>query len=518
VGFVLLIACANVANLLLARALRRRREIAVRIALGISGARLFAQTLTESLLLALMSAAAGLLVAQWAGAVLRAALLPDGEPAPVLTDWRTIVFATAVAVIVGVLAGVAPVLQALQVDLVHDLKTAARGRSRRRLRGALVIGQSALCVALLVGAGLFVESLDHARHVRLGYDVDPVLFVSWNLRGQSLDSAHTAALNDRLLQAARSVRGVTHASLIKDIPFEGESEWPLFVAGIDSVSRLGSFDRNGVSADYFATMGTHILRGRAIARSDDARSRPVMVVGESMARELWPGDDPIGKCVRIATATSPCTYVVGVAEDIHTHSIGREVGDYYYYLPAAQLPPEYTSLAVRTAGDPNRYIAALRDQLKGELPIGAYTTMERMSDVIGSQTRTWRVGTMVFVALGGLALLVAAIGLYGVIGYDVAQRTHEIGLRLALGAQQRSVVGLVVSSALRLTVAGVAVGCAVAWFAGRSIEPLLFDEPAHDPLIFGVVAAALCIVAIVASALPAARAIRVDPKQALAAE
>jgi predicted permease len=517
---VLLIACANVANLLLARAVRRRREIAVRLSLGVSRPRLFFQMLIESILLASIGGIAGLLVAEWGSAALRRGLLPDANRAPVITDWRTVAFAAAVTLAVGILVGLAPVLQSRRTDLVEDLKSGAReGRYQRsRLRAALVIVQSALSVALLVAAGLFVQSVRHVRDVRLGYDVDPVLVVGWNLRGVQLNSAQAAALNSRMLDAATSMPGVAHASLIKMVPFRGIWSLPLFVAGIDSVDKLGEFDLNGVSPDYFATMGTRIVRGRGIEASDDARSRPVMVVDQSMAAVLWRGRDPIGQCVRVGSAQAPCTYVVGVAEDVHTHTLGSEAGNFLYYRALAQLSPDEVGLFVRAGGDAARFVEPLRRRLQRELPGAAYVIVERLSDVIGSETRTWRVGATVFTALGALAVVLAAIGLYSVIAYGVVQRTHELGVRLALGATRWSVVRLVVLDGVRFTLVGIALGCVLAWSAGGWIAPLLFGEHPRDPLVYGAVTVALFVVAMVASAVPAFRAARVDPKRALLAE
>jgi putative ABC transport system permease protein len=517
---VLLIACANVANLLLARALRRRREIAVRLSLGVSRARLFVQTLTESILLALLGGVAGVLVAQWGAAALRRGLLPDANAAPVITDWRTLGFAAVVTMTVGILVGLAPVLQSRRADLVEDLKSGAReGKFQRsRIRAALLVVQSALSVALLVAAGLFVQSLRNVRDVRLGYDVDPVLVVGWNLRGVQLDSVRMAELNARLLAAAASTPGVAHASLVKTVPFRGISSWPLFVAGIDSVDQLGEFDLNGVSPEYFATVGTRIVRGRGIESGDDARSRAVMVVDQSMAAVLWPGRDPIGQCVHVGAARAPCTYVVGVAEDVHTHTLGSEAGNYFYYLSAAQMSPDDVGLFVRPNGDAARYVEPLRRRLQRELPGAAYVVVDRLSDVIGSETRTWRVGAAVFTALGALAAVLAAIGLYGVIAYGVAQRTHELGVRLALGAARWSLVRLVVVDGVRFTLLGIVLGCAIALSASGRIAPLLFSEPPRDPLVYGAVTALLLVVAMLASAIPALRAASVDPKRALLAE
>jgi predicted permease len=513
---VLLIACANVATLLLVRAMRRRRELAVRVALGAGRARLASQLITESLLLAIVGGAAALVVARWAGALLHAVFLPGADNVSVVSDPRTAVFAVAATIAVGVLAGLIPGLQVGRVDLTDDLKSGAREGThpRSRLRSALLIGQSALCVTLLVGAGVFVRSLRNVRAVRLGYDVDPVLVVDVNMRGVTLDSARTAALNQRLINAATDLPGVAHASLMKTVPFEGISSWPLFVEGVDSVDKFGEFDLNGVSADYFATLGTRILRGRGIAAADGAHTRKVMVVDQSMAAVLWPGQDPIGRCVRIGADTSPCTYVVGIAENIHTRSLGDERGVFIYYLPVAQMTPDYVGLYVR-ARDGVALLESLRRRLQEEMPGAAYVTVRPFSDVIRSETQSWRVGATAFTAFGALAVLLAALGLYSVIAYGVTQRTRELGVRVALGARASDVVRLVVTDALRFVTLGMVVGAAISVAASHWLAPLLFKESPRDPVVFGGVALTLLATALAASWIPTARAVRVDPRTAL---
>jgi predicted permease len=381
---------------------------------------------------------------------------------------------------------------------------------------ALLLAQGALSVVLLVGAGLFVRSLRNVRQVRLGYDVDPVLVVGVNLRGATLDSARQAALNQRLLEAATNIPGVAHASLMKTVPFQGISSWPLFVEGTDSVDRLGEFDLNGVSPDYFATMGTRILRGRGIEATDNARAWPVMVVGASMAAVLWPGKDPMGRCVRIGADTSPCTYVVGVAEDIHTHSLSDESGYYLYYLPIAQMSPNYVGLFVRTRGG-SEFLEPIRRRLQREMPGAAYVTVAPFSDVLGSETRQWSVGAAAFTLFGTLALILAALGLYSVIAYGVTQRTHELGVRMALGARATDVVRLVVGEGLLFGSAGLGIGAGISLAAAHWIAPLLFKESPRDPIVFGAVSGALIVITIAASWIPARRAASVDPKTALQA-
>jgi len=513
---VLLIACANVANLLFARALRRRREIAVRLALGVSRARLLSQLLTESVLLAIGGGIAGLVVAQWSSLGLRAAFLPKTADLSVIHDERTVLFAGLAALATGLLTGLAPILQASRADLTADLKSGAREGmyQRSHLRVALLVMQGALSVVLLVGAGLFVRSLNHVRDIRLGYDVDPVLLVDLNMRGVDLDSAHKVQLRQRLLETALTTPGVQNATFQTGVPFWSTWSVSLFVSGIDTVSRLGRFDVNAVSPGYFATMGTRILRGRGILATDLEHAPLVIVVSQAMANTIWPGQDPIGKCVRLNADTMPCRSVVGVAEDIKSHQLSNEP-DMYYYLPATQFNPDQTALFVRVQGDAVERAEAVRRSLQREMPGVSYITTTPLAQVIGEQTRSWRLGASMFSAFGLLALVLAAIGLYSVIAYNVAQRTHELGVRMALGAQRADVLRLVVVEGLRLGVAGVVIGGAIAFAASRWLAPLLFNESARDPAVYAVVAVSLVAVSVAASWLPALRAAHVEPTRAL---
>jgi putative ABC transport system permease protein len=516
---VLLIACANVANLLLARALRRRREIALRLALGVSRWRLLSQLLTESVVLALLGGGAGLLVAHWGGALLRAGLLQKSEAAAGLRDPRTIVFAALAAIAVGVLTGLAPVFQARRADLTQDLRAGAREGTygRSRLRIALLVFQGALSVVLLVGAGLFVRSLRNVQGVRLGYDVDPVAMVNLNMRGVKVDSAQMVALRLRLLDAARQVPGVEHATLQTSMPFWSMWSNSLYVEGIDTVGKLGQFDLNAVSEDYFKTMGTRIIRGRGISDHDTQNAPKVVVVSDAMGKVLWPGKDPIGQCIRMGSDTTPCITVVGIAENIKEQSLSADSG-YYYYLSAMQFNPNNGGLFVRTRGESDRMKETLRRELQKVMPGASYVTVTPFTEVLGGVTRSWQLGATMFVAFGFLALVLAAVGLYSVIAYNVQQRTHELGVRVALGAQVQDVVRLVVTDGLRLAIAGVAIGGAVALWAGKFVKDLLFEESPRDPVVFGVVVTTLVLVAIAASWIPARRASKVDPNVALRAE
>ena len=515
---VLLIACANVANLLLARTLQRRREIAVRIALGVSRTRLASQLILEGALLATLAGVAGVVSAAWTSSAMQRLFLPDDAPPPGLGDLHTTSVAIVIALVAGIATGIVPALQIGRRDLTADLKAGAREGpdQHARLRGALLVAQGALSVLLLVGAGLFVRSLRNVRQVPLGYDAKPVLVVDLNMRGVTLDSAHLAALDERLLATSLGISGVEHATLMKTVPFEGITSTALFVAGIDSVDRLGEFDLNGVSPDYFATMGTRILRGRRFEPSDGPRSAPVMIVGASMAHALWPHADPIGECVRLAVPEAPCTTVVGVAEDVHMHSMGDEHGYYFYYLPATQMKPDYTGLFVR-ARDPAAVGPVLRTRLQPEMPGASYVTVRPLSQVVGDQERSWTAGAAAFSALGALALGMAALGLYSVIAYGVVQRKHELGVRVALGAQASDITRLVVGQSVRFALSGLAIGACASLAASHWIAPLLFQESPRDPVVFGVVGMVLLAAAIAASWLPARRAARIDPTSALQA-
>ena len=515
---VLVVAAANVANLLLARAFRRRREIAVRLALGVSRRRLLGHLLTESMLLAGLGGAAGLALAWAGGAALTRIFTPDLAPAS-LADQRTLVFCGLLTFAVGLVTGLAPALPAGRGDLVSALKAGAREGSyqRSRLRALLVVVQGALSVALLVGAGLFVRSFANVRGLRLGYDVDPVLYVERNMRGMNLPEDQQAALSHRLRLAAVGLPGVVSATEAVSVPFYNFESRGLFVPGIDSVSRLGRFQLQAGSPDFFRTMGTRILAGRGISVEDRAGSPPIIVVSETMARRLWPGRAAIGQCVRVGADTAPCRTVVGIAEDIRQRSL-TESGGASYYLSAEQLDESAYGLFVRVRGRAADASETIRRRLQQEMPGASYVTIIPLAQILGDEQRPWRAGATMFLVLGGLALVVAAIGLYSVIAYSVAQRTQELGVRIALGARLHHVLRIVLGDGLRLALAGIAAGAVLALVAGRWIATLLFAVSPRDPAVFGAVALVLTLTAVFASLIPALRAARVDPNLALRLE
>ena len=516
---VWLIACANVANLLLARALQRRREIAVRLALGVSRARLASQLLTESVILALLGGVSGVIVAQVGGALLRKAFLAPTSTATVITDPRTLIFAGGTALLAGLLTGLAPLLQTRRVNLGHDLRAGVREGSYQKspLRSALLILQGTLSVVLLVGAGLFVRSLSHVKAVPLGFQPEHVLMVERNMRGVPLDSVPSIALLHRLHEAASTIPGVTVASRQLTMPFWDSWSMDLHVSGIDSVSKLGQFQLNAVSPEYFEAMGTRILAGRGITASDVAGAPGAMVVSQSMAKKLWPREEALGKCVRINSDTLPCRYVVGVAENIKTDQLGDDPG-LYYYVPSAQFHPQDGGLFLKVSGNPDVMKEAVRKALQPLMPGASYLTVTPIRDIIGEQTQPWRLGASMFVVFGFLALVLAAIGIYSVIAFNVSQRLHEIGVRVALGATTANIVNHVVSGGLKLAAAGVGLGVAVAFGLSHWIEPLLFEQSPRDPVIYVLVAGTLLAVAMLASFIPARRAGGVDPVRALRME
>ncbi len=514
---VLLIACANVANLLLARALKRRREIAVRIALGISRPRLLMQLVTESVILATLGGIAGVAIAQWGGAIMRTQLLAEKAAPAVLTDSRVLLFVGVLSALAGLLTGLVPAYQAGRTDVAAALKSGSREGSmqRSRLRAALLIAQAALSVVLLVGAGLFLRSLINVRNVPLGYDVDRVLWVSLNDRGAKLDSAQQVALRRDLIAAAQRMPGVERAARALTVPFWSTWGVDLFVAGIDSVNKLGDFTLQSSTPEFFQTMGTRILRGRGISAEDRANAPRVVVVGEAMAKLIWPNQDAIGKCIRVDADTVPCSTVVGIAEDVRRGNLTKP--DLHYYLSIDQFG-SYGGLYVRTRGPANMQTERVRRELQRIMPGVSYITVLPLSKIIGTETRSWKLGATMFAAFGALALVLAAIGLYSVIAYTVTQRTHEMGVRVALGAESRDVIRLIVREGLAIVLPGIALGGAIALLAGKWIAPLLFNVSPKDPSVIVSVVATLVVVAVIASWVPATRASRVDPNEALRAD
>ena len=518
---VLLIACANVVNLLLARAVLRQREIALRLALGVTRLRLVHQLMIETSLIATLGGAVGLPLAQWGGGLLRRFLLPANEAGIVATDGRTLGFTAILCLGLALLTGLAPALQSLRADVAGSLKAGMRdsGYRRSRVRTALLLLQGALSVVLLVGAGLFLRSLSNIRGLRLGYDVEPIVYVDGNLRSIRLSDDEKNALADRLVESALTVPGVAEATLTVSVPFySSEGRGAPTVEGRDSLAKLGRFETEAGSPRYFETTGTRIVRGRGFRSTDGAGDPPIVVINQAMADALWPNEDPIGRQMRIGSDAHPFLTVVGIAENVRSRRLASD-GEFHYYLPAAQyrthLGASRLSLLVRVKGNGADFVGAVRRQLQQEMPGDAYVSALPMQYLISPQQRAWQFGATMFTAFAGLALVLAAIGLYSVITCAVAQRTRELGVRIALGANAGRVVRLILGEGILFAAAGIAIGGAIALTAARWLQPLLFSVSARDPLVFASVAALLALVSVVACIRPTLRAIRVDPVMAL---
>jgi len=371
-------------------------------------------------------------------------------------------------------------------------------------------------VLLLVAAGLFVRSLQQARAIRIGFDAEPVLLANVNARGTQIGDTARLMLGKRLEAESRAIPGVEAATWVSSLPFVSSSSTGLFVTGIDTVRKLGRFTYNQVTPDYFRVMDTRIVRGRSFTESDRGGAPLVAVVSENMAKALWPGRDALGQCMRVGQDTMPCTTVVGIAENAAQRGLANDP-ELQYYLPADQSIRSggLSLLLVRAHGDPAKLADVVRNRLQPLMPGASYITTDLMRDIVDQQRRSWQVGATVFVALGVLALIVAAVGTYGVISYNVTQRMHELGVRIALGAQTKNVVGLVVTQGAAFALAGLAIGISLAAFVGKWMQPLLFHESARDPVTYAAVGVMMLVVGVAASVVPSMRATRADPNVVL---
>jgi predicted permease len=426
---VLLIACANVANLLLARGLRRRKEIAVRLALGISRRRLTGQLLTESVVLATLGGAAALLLAAWGGDLIRYALLPDVAWTASPIGSRVLVFTAVLALVTGIVSGIVPAIQAGRRDLASDLKQSARaGMVRRsRTRAALLVTQGTLSVVLLVGAGLFVRSLSRIEGEDLGLDPRAVVYAQLELEPRERTAEELHEIYRRSLERLRALPAVEHAGASGGLPFWGASLGDVFVPGLDSIGAPPpGVHAETVTPGYFAALGIAIRRGRDFNQADAAGAAPVVIVNESMARRLW-GEDPLGQCLLLESRDAPCTQVVGVVADSRRMQV-VETQKWVTYVPAAQAADATpSSILLRGRGDAEALAPIAQRELLAGDPDIRYAVVQPLQDRIDPQIRSYKLGATMFSVFGGLALLVAALGLYSVLAFNVAQRTHEIG-------------------------------------------------------------------------------------------
>ena len=522
---VLIIACANVMNLLLARALQRRREIAVRLALGISRARLVRLLTLESMLVAACAAACAVPAAAWGGSLLRALLLPDvtwGQPA---VDGRVALFTFGVALLAGLVAGVVPAVQASRPDLTSALKAGAREGwvSGSRLRGGLVATQAAFSVVLLVGAALFVRSLHNVQALDIGYDAGRLLFASERFTEGEAPTATTVNLAMR--GVAQRLEGQPGIEVVARTAIEPMQGWSFvtFFWGADSSGSLGARlpTLSAVTPGFFRATGIRLLRGAGFTGGDLDDAPAELVVNEALASLLWPGRDAIGQCVRFEKRTSPCHTVVGIVETVRRdHVIEQESAAQFYVPLGGTLAQGWQggTLVVRTApGGAGSAEAAVRAALRGAFPAGE-PVVRPMTKNLEPEYRPWRLGATLFSAFGLLALAVALLGIYSTVCYTVGLRIHEFGVRIALGARSADVVRHVVARGLRAVAIGVGLGLALSLAAGRLVAALLYGVKPGDPLVLLLVAAALLAAAAVAALVPAWRAARVDPVSALRAD
>ncbi len=533
VGFVLLIACANVASLLLARATARSREMAVRSALGAARIRLFGQLLAESVLLSRFGGALGVLLAAWIlSAIPRMTAFNLPRSGEIHLDWIVLAFATALTLATGVLFGLAPSLGASRPDLIRVLRAsgeassanpiAARGHaSRLNLRGILLAGQIALSIVLLIGAALLMESVARLRGVDVGFNPAKLLTLQISLPPQRYGTDEKrASFFEELLRQLAPLPGICGATAAMFLPMMGYAGTPVQDAGKPPL-RLNQRPIVKiliVTPGYFRTLEIAFRRGRDFTGQDTADAQRVAVIDEALARRFWPaypaGQDPVGQRLLIGGVNKKPALIVGIAANVH-QDIDSSAWPESVYVPFAQNPLPSAMLAIRTVGDPLRLTRAVREQVRTldrDQPIAAVQTME---DLVDAQVGQRRFLGILLGSFAGVALLLAVIGIYGVIAYSVTQRTQEMGIRRALGARPVDIVRLVVGQALGLVLAGIAAGIAGAYGLTRLMKSLLFGVSPADPATFAGIALLFLLIALMASYLPARRAARIDPMAAL---
>jgi putative ABC transport system permease protein len=529
VGFVLLIACANVANLLLARSAGRRKEIAIRIALGAGRARLVQQLLTESFVLALLGGVAGLVWALW-GVELLVAAIPESllNSMPYLQslaiDARVLAFTTAVTVFTGLVFGIAPALQATKQELHESLKEGGRssgGSPRAGLRGALVVAEVALALVLLIGAGLMMRSLIRLLQVDPGFDTGNLLTFQLTLPDAKYnDPSKLQAFHRQLIDRISALPGVKGVGTTTLRPLSGGGNTATFM--VESGPAPDPADKpeanvRTISANYFTVMGIPLVKGRFFAESDNAAAPNALVINQTLANRFFHDEDPVGR--RIVFGFDPERrpwLIVGVAGDEKVMALDARTTPviYFHY---GQSVESYMGVLVRAASDPMSMAGAVRSEIAEidkDVPMYSVTTMDQM--ISNSQsTFMRRYPAFLIGVLAAVALALAAVGIYGVVSYSVTQRTHEIGIRMALGAKKRDIISLVLGQGLILVVTGLAIGLSAAFALTRFLSSILFGVSATDPVAFAGVSAALAIVALAACYIPARRAAKVDPMVAL---
>jgi putative ABC transport system permease protein len=523
VGFVLLIACANVANLQLARTTARERELAVRTALGAGCIRLLRQLLTENLLLSVLGGAAGLLVALWAKVFLLSLSPPDYFPraSEINISPRVLAFTLGISILAGVLFGLFPAFRSFRIDLNESLKEGTRSLTEnlrsRRTRSAVVVTQLSLAFILLVGAGLMIRSLQKLADVNLGFETANVLTMEVDLPEFRYTKPEQAlTFYQDALTRIQSLPGVRAAAFTSQLPLGGGPNGTIQVEGAPQTPGFGEgplVQPTEVTQDYFRVLGILLLRGRTFTPADTPSSTPVCVVNAALANHFWPGRDPVGKRLRFS-GDSTWLEVVGVVGNSRRWSLFEEAMPEVYF-PYVLSPDIHMKLAVRTATDPQGLVRALRAQISAvnsNVPVYAVTTMQQ---AVSDSTAGHRYLTLLMAMFALVALILVVTGIYGVISYSVARETHDIGVRMALGAKREDILKLVLGKVTAIAILGVGIGLAGAAGLTRFLSGLLFEVKPTDPLTFVGVALSLLTVALVACYIPARRATRVDPMVAL---
>jgi len=528
VGFVLLIACANIAGVLLSRAAARQREMAVRAALGASRWRIVRQLLTESVLLGSAGGVLGLLLAMWALAFLQQ-LIPPGirESTTLVLDLPVLCFTLGISMLTGVIFGLAPALQASKTDLNEALKQGSGrtgfGAGQRRLRNAFVISEMALALILLVGAGLLIQTLSKLREQYSNMRPESALTLRTVLSEERYpEHAQRTAFYNQVLERVKNLPGVVSAGFTTSVPL-------VWKGGSNNISLEGRQPEPGVkwtanhrqvSSGYFQAIGMALKQGRLFTDQDNEHAMPVAIINETMAQQYWPGENPLGKRFKMGGPNSDATWmtIVGIVADVRQMSTDAPTRP-EMYMPYSQIP--YYSLfaprdlVIRTTLAPTSLVPAVRQAIHEVDPNEPVSDIRTLAEVLQQETAQRRVGMILLAVFAGLALLLASLGIYGVLSYFVVQHIPEIGVRMALGAQRKDVLKLIIGKGMKLVLAGIAIGLAGSFALTRLIKSLLFGISAFDPLTFVAVAALLMLVALLACYLPARRATRVDPMVAL---
>jgi putative ABC transport system permease protein len=530
VGFVLLIACADVANVQFARMTGRANELAVRTALGGTRWRIVRQLLIESILLSLGGAALGLLIAQWALALILSHMPAD--VAKFIAGWKTIrmdtsafLFTLAIAVASGIISGIAPSLLSSRTSVSESLKESGRGsvsRARGRLRGAFVVAEISLALVLLVGAGLLVKNFQGLLHVNESYSPQTLLTMNLTLpQTQYAKPAARLAFHEQVLERLSSAPGVQSASLVSHVPYSNGGGVPtsdFSVEGHPPVQRGEHVEAivETITPNYFAALNIALRDGRLLTDSDGAEATPVTVISESLARRYFPGENPLGKHIKVGKADSdrPWMTVVGIVNDVHYMWIVKEEFP-TIYRSFRQAPPYFTTLMLRTPGDPLQFVSTTRTQIAAVDPDLPLYNIKPMDKVITESIVGIAYVAAMMAVLGVIALVLASVGVFGVMSYSVSERAHEIGIRMSLGAQTKDILRMILRSGMTLTVLGLAIGLPIAFALARALAALLFGVEAADPFSFIGLPLLLAAVAALACYLPARRAARLDPLKAL---